>query len=302
MNPVIEVVQLSKSFRGKKAIDDVSFKVPTGHIFAFLGPNGAGKTTLIKILMNILSPDQGSARVLGENSRHLGMMQFRQIGYVAEDQQLPDWMTLPQFLSFTRSLYPTWDQDLAEELIRQFDLPGSGRLREFSKGMKVKAALVASLAYRPRLLILDEPFSGLDPLVVEEFIHGLFEMMENEQWTIFISTHQMDEVERLADWVGIIHKGQLRLNEAIECLQQRFKRVEVTLESSIEQQLDFPKTWYLPQVEGRVIRFIESEYIPKESEARIKFRMPAFSDMRVSGMSLREIFLVLAKQYQMLNL
>ena len=229
MNNTIETKDLTKRFGKNTAVQSLNLTVPTGSIFAFLGPNGAGKTTTIKTLMNIMKPTQGSSTVLGVDSKRLGPKEFAQIGYVSENQEMPDWMTIKQFLNYCKNMYSTWDDKFCNDLTDQFNLPLDQQLKSISRGMKMKAALISSLAYRPKLLIFDEPFSGLDPLVRDEFITGMLDITEDENWTIFISSHDIDEVERLADWVGIIDKGVLKVVEKTEDLQNRFRRVELTL-------------------------------------------------------------------------
>jgi ABC-2 type transport system ATP-binding protein len=298
MEHAIEASGLTKRFGEILAIQDLDLTVPEGSIFAFLGPNGAGKTTTIKTLVNIMSPTKGSSTVLGVDSLKLGPDEFAQIGYVSENQEMPEWMRVDQFLEFCKVMYPTWDDEFCRALIDQFGLPVRQKLKSLSRGMKMKAALVSSLAYRPKLLIFDEPFSGLDPLVREEFVSGMLDVTENERWTIFISSHDIDEVERLADWVGIIDKGVLKTVEKTESLQNRFRRMEVTMGDSLKSEIPFPENWFLPETQDRIVRFIDSQYAEGTSEKKIREILPNCSDIEASGMSLREIFIVFAKQFK----
>ena len=165
--------------------------------------------------MNILEPSAGTATVLGVDSRRLGPAQFQQIGYVSENQELPGWMTIRELLDYCAPFYPTWDAAFAEDLRRRLDLPLNRKIKAFSRGMRMKAALLSSLAYRPKLLVLDEPFAGLDALVRDEFIQGILELAEEAKWSVFISSHDIDEVERLADWIGVINEGRLYLSEPV---------------------------------------------------------------------------------------
>ena len=165
----------------------------------------------------------------------------------------------------------------------------------------MKTALVSSLAYRPKLLIFDEPFSGLDPLVREEFISGILEITEIENWTIFISSHAIDEVERLADRVGIIDKGMLIIDEKTEDLQRRFRQIELTLNEPLPSPAHFPQEWLLPEQKGRAIRFTDTQYQEGVSEKKIRSLFPQCADIIAQGMSLREIFIVLAKKFKISN-
>ena len=175
MNTVMHTEGLNKRFGKTVAVQSIGLSVPEGSIYALVGANGAGKTTLIKLLMNILRPDSGSAHVLGIASRDLAGAAFNRIGYVSENQELPDGMTVGGMLSYFQSFYPNWDRALEQQLVRQFDLPLKRKLKDLSRGMKMKASFASSLAYRPSLIVLDEPFSGLDPLVRDELIEGLIE-------------------------------------------------------------------------------------------------------------------------------
>ena len=210
MNSLICTEDLSKSFRRTAALSHVSLEVPEGAIYALIGPNGAGKTTLIKTLVNILRPSAGRSALLGVDSQKLSPREFARIGYVSENQKLPGWMTMAYLLRYLRPFYPSWDDALAGELVRQFDLPLDRQLRHYSRGMQMKASLLASLAYRPRVLILDEPFTGLDPLVRQEFTEGVLAGAENA--TVLISSHDLADVERFASHIGYLERGRLQIS------------------------------------------------------------------------------------------
>ena len=229
MSSAIETQNLFHRYGRTEAVHDLTLTVPTGSIFALLGPNGAGKTTTIKVLMNLLAPTSGSARILGTDSRKLRERDRARIGYVSENQQLPLWMTVRQLLDYCRPFYPTWDRDLEKKLLTRFALPPDRKLKHLSRGMLMKASLLSSLAYRPKLLVLDEPFSGLDPLVRDEFIHGVLETSAAGEWTVLVSSHDIAEIEQLADHVAILDAGRLKLSEPTESLQSRFRRIELTL-------------------------------------------------------------------------
>ncbi|WP_414659969.1 ABC transporter ATP-binding protein [Horticoccus sp. 23ND18S-11] len=288
---IIETQALTRRFGKMEAVHDLTLHVPEGSVFALLGSNGAGKTTTLKLLMNLLAPTAGSARVLGVDSRRFGEREFAQIGYVSENQQQPLWMTVRQFLDFCRPLYPTWDRALEASLLRQFALPESRKLSQLSRGMQMKAALLSSLAYRPKLLVLDEPFSGLDPLVRDEFIRGVLEVSALGEWTVLVSSHDIEEVERLADRVAILDAGRLQLNETTESLQARFRRVEVT---GARAAVAAAPGWLELEVAGGLTRFVETRFDGNESERKYRehFGTTAVS---VQSLGLREIFMVLAR-------
>ena len=299
MDNIIETTNLSKSFGKKVAVDGLNLVVPDGAVFAFLGPNGSGKTTTIKMLMNIIRPTVGELSVFGIKSTQLGSKEFAQIGYVSESQEIPEWMTVRQLLSYCKPFYPTWDDTFCEKLLKDFQLPLDQPLKSLSRGMKMKATLVSSLAYRPRLLILDEPFSGLDVLVRDEFIRGMLELSEQEHWTVLVSSHDIDEVERLADWVGIMRDGELQLSEPVASLQARFRKVEARVPSDTQEPAEYPASWLLLEQAGHRLSFVDSQYQDSATESQLKTLLPGCEQIESSPMSLRDIFLTLARIYRL---
>lgn len=291
---VIATHALTRRFGRTEAIHELTFGVPEGSVCALLGPNGAGKSTTIKLLMNLLRPTSGQARVLGVESAKLRAAQLAQIGYVSENQQLPLWMTVRQFLDYCRPFYPTWDRDLEKSLLARFELPPDRKLKHLSRGMTMKAALLSSLAYRPRLLILDEPFTGLDPVVRDDLVQGLLETADAGGWTALISSHDIDEVERLADRIAMLDAGRLRLEEATESLLGRFRRIEVDLQGGEAHLNDAPKTWLRIECSGDRVRFVDTRYDAAITERACRDRFP-HAAASAMPMTLREIFVALAR-------
>ncbi|MDA7915795.1 ABC transporter ATP-binding protein [Verrucomicrobia bacterium] len=299
MKNVVEINDLKKSFRKTEAVNGLSMEIPPGVVTAFLGPNGAGKTTTIKCLLNLLEPTEGSISVLGQDSTKLGPGEFSRIGYVSENQELPLWMTVRQLMDYCRPLYDSWDVDFEKRMLKDFELPLDAKLKALSRGMRMKASLLSSLAFRPRLVVLDEPFSGLDPLVRDEFIRGLLELTEDEGWTVMISSHDIEEVERLADRVAIINRGKLQLHEGNEELQARFRRVEVGLPNEAVSKGDLPESWLNFQQEGRHMRWTHSRFEEGVLGSEIQKRFGSDARLEVYTMTLREIFVELAKTYRL---
>jgi ABC-2 type transport system ATP-binding protein len=293
MSYAIETARLSRRFRATDAVHDLTLQVPAGSIFALVGPNGAGKTTTIKLLMNLIRPSAGSARVLGADSRRLGISEFQRIGYVSENQELPDWLTPDELLAYVRPFYPTWDQALCDRLRGELALDTRSTLSRLSRGTRMKAALLSSLAYRPELLVLDEPFTGLDPLVRDELIRALLELPGERPFTCLVSSHDIDEVERLADWVGFIRDGRLVFAEPVTSLLARFRLVEITVEDGAPEVEGLPESWTVQGVAGRTLRVVDSAY-DDETRARVAARFP-YASLHVGPLSLREIFVALAR-------
>jgi ABC-2 type transport system ATP-binding protein len=253
---IIETHHVAKRFGRFEAIEDLSLSVPEGSVFALIGPNGTGKTTTIRMLMNILRPDRGDITVLGTPSRRLTPRDFARIGYVSESQQPPEGLTLAQYFDYLRQLYPTWDRSLEQALREQFELPPARKIKHLSHGMRLKSLLVGALAFRPKLLVLDEPLSGLDTLVRDEVVNGLLQQAADT--TILISSHELTEIETFTTHVAFMQNGRLLLQEAIETLQSRFRQVSVTLSAVKDLPQPLPDGWLMPEIEGHRLRFIDS--------------------------------------------
>jgi ABC-2 type transport system ATP-binding protein len=292
MSTPILTEKLSKRYRRTEAVEALDLTVPSGSIFGLIGPNGAGKTTTIKTIMNILRPSSGRAEILGVDSRRLGPAQFARIGYVSENQEMPDEMTVDYFLRYLTPFYPTWDDTFCAELVSQFELPGGRKLRQLSRGMRMKAALASSLAYHPELIVLDEPFSGLDPLVRQEFIQGLLDRAEGA--TILISSHDVAEIESFASHIGYLEQGRLRFSEEMQTLSQRFRQVEVIFDVTPAITQPWPQSWMSPQTTPAVLRFVESRFEDERTAADVHRFFPNARTVSFTPMPLREIFVALA--------
>ena len=287
---IIETHNLTRRFGRTEAVHGLDLQVPSGSVCALLGPNGAGKSTTIRMLLNLLHPTSGRATVMGTDSRRLGPAELANIGYVAESQQLPLWMTVREYLDFCRPFYSRWDTTLEAKLLGMFELPPERKMKHLSRGMVMKTALLSSLAYRPPLLVLDEPFAGLDPLVRDEFVRGMLEISELGDWTVLVSSHDIEEVERLCDRVAMIHAGRLRFNESTDALLGRFRRVEVT---GAPNATPVPGGLEWTQA-GALTSWVEPAYAGEPTERAWRERFPGAA-VNASSMTLREIYLALAR-------
>jgi len=261
---IIETENLTKRFRRHQAVHGLNLAVPEGSTCALIGSNGAGKTTTMRMLVNILAPDSGHAKVLGIDSRQLRPHDLQKIAYLSENQDLPDRLSIAQFYEYLRSLYPSWDLALERELRAQFDLPPSRLLGKLSHGMRMKTMLVGALAFRPKLLILDEPLSGLDPLVRDEVMSGL--LGQAGETTILISSHELTEIESCTTHVAFMARGRLLFQESIEALVARFRDVTVRLDQGRGAN-GLPETWLNAQADGSLLRFVDTAYA---DEARLR--------------------------------
>jgi ABC-2 type transport system ATP-binding protein len=292
MSNAIETVDLTRRFGRRDAVDHLTLQVPSGSVYALVGPNGAGKTTTIKLLLNLIRPTQGAARILGVDSSRLDVPTLQRIGYVSENQHLPDHLTPQGLLDYCKPFYPSWDDGLARRLRATLNLPTETRLKHLSRGTRMKAALLSALAFRPDLLVLDEPFSGLDPLVRDELVHGLLELANERPWTVFISSHDIEEVERIADWVGFLDGGQLQFAEPITSLLQRFRLIEVIGQEHAPPAIANP-AWIATATAGRTLRFVDTQH-DASAEARLSAAFGG-AEIRITPMSLRDIFVSMAR-------
>jgi ABC-2 type transport system ATP-binding protein len=293
MSGAIRTEQLKKKFWRVQALNGLNLEVPEGAIYALVGPNGAGKTTAIKILMNIFAPTDGCAEVLGIDSRRIRGRALSSIGYVSENQQLPGWMRVDAFFAYLRPFYSSWDAGVEAELVKQFDLPLNRKLSQLSRGMRMKAALASSLAYHPKLIVLDEPFGGLDPLVRDELIEGLLERASEA--TILLSSHDLGEIETFASHVGYLEHGRLQFSEGTQELADRFREVELAFDEPPSLPQAWPGTWMQVRTAATVLRFIESHFDQERTNAEIRSLFGNVRDVTFTPMSLRSIFLAMAK-------
>jgi ABC-2 type transport system ATP-binding protein len=222
----IETRDLVKRYGSVGAVDGLSLSVPRGAVYALVGRNGSGKTTTIRMLLDLSLPDAGTARVLGMDCHAERVKVLERVGYVSDRPMLDGW-TGEQLVRFNRGFYPRWSDELVARYVRVFDIPMKQRFRNLSRGNQTKMWLMLALAQQPDVLILDEPTAGLDPVVTDQLLRVLVEDVAAEGRTVFMSSHHLSEIERIADWVGMIDKGKLLLEAPMEELRARFRRIQV---------------------------------------------------------------------------
>jgi ABC-2 type transport system ATP-binding protein len=230
MDTVITTRNLSKRFGSVEALQGLDLEVPKGSVYGYLGRNGSGKTTTIKLLLGLLKPTAGSSRVLGFDPQKEPVPLRERVGYVAEGQKMYGWMKVREILRFTGGFYRTWDAELAERYLKRFELAPDARVKTLSKGQAARLALLLALAPRPELLILDDPTMGLDPISRQEFLGDIVRAIQEEGRTVFFSTHILQELEQVADWVGILDRGRLLSHGQVDALKATVKRYEMTFE------------------------------------------------------------------------
>jgi ABC-2 type transport system ATP-binding protein len=225
VDPVIDVQGVYKSFRSTHVLKGVTLQVARGKTFAFLGRNAAGKTTLIRMMLGLLERDDGAMRVLGLDPQRDALELRQRVGYLAEDQTMYGWMRVEEIVRFVAPFYPTWDHSLANQYLRDFELPLRTKIKHLSKGQNVRLGLVLALAHRPELVILDDPALGLDPIMRKQFNRDLITHLQGEGRTVFYSSHLLYEVEPVADEVAILDDGNILRQAATETLRQEVKQI-----------------------------------------------------------------------------
>src|SRR5437762_9036175 len=218
--PVVEVSELTRRFGATTALASVSLAMPRGAVYGLVGANGAGKTTLIKHILGLLRAESGSVRVFGLDPVADPVAVLSRIGYLSEENDLPGWMRVDELMRYSRAFYPAWDDGYAEELRQAFALDPAAKIRNLSRGQRARAGLLIALAHRPELLVLDEPSSGLDPIVRRDILGAVIRTIAHEGRTVLFSSHLLGEVEQVADHVTMINLGRIVLSAPLATIRE----------------------------------------------------------------------------------
>src|SRR5436190_3754116 len=218
--PVVSVAGLTRRFGGRTALDSVSVAMPGGAVYGLVGANGAGKTTLIKHILGLLRAQSGSVRVFGLDPVADPVGALSRIGYLSEENDLPGWMRVDELIRYSRAFRPSWDDNYADELRESFALDPAAKIKNLSKGQKARVGILIALAYRPDLLVLDEPSSGLDPIVRRDILGAIIRTIAHEGRTVLFSSHLLEEVEQVADHVTMINRGKIVLSAPLEDIRE----------------------------------------------------------------------------------
>lgn len=239
-DPIISLEHVSRRYGAKVALGNITLSIPQGGVLGLVGANGAGKTTLIKHILGLLRAREGRVRVFGLDPVTQQVAVLQRIGYLSEDRDLPPWITVGELLRYTRTFYRAWDPAYAERLRQQFQLPATARIRTLSKGELAKAALLVALAHHPDLLVLDEPSSGLDPLVRRELLEAIVRAIADEGRTVLFSSHLLDEVARVSDRIAMLTGGRLVLHGELAQIMESHRRIVIRLSQSMPAPRDLP--------------------------------------------------------------
>ncbi len=287
---IIETAELRKHYDDVEALRGLTLQVPAGSIYGFLGRNGAGKTTTIKVLLGMARPTSGHARVFGlaADAPEASVDIRRRTGFVSDDKDLYDYMTVEDMIRFTASFFPRWRADLKQRYLRRFELPPDRKVKALSRGTRTKLALLLALCRGAELLILDEPTSGLDPAVTEEVLQALVTHVASEEMTVFFSSHQIAEVDQIADHVAIIDRGRAVVTGALDDLRENFRRIQLVFDGDAPEPAFRAPGVERVQRQGRVLTVLSSagaERILDEARALGPVSMD------VVPVTLKEIFL-----------
>lgn len=240
MNPdIVTIKNLSRRYGKTQALDNVSLSVERGYVYGLVGANGQGKTTLIKHILGLLRAQEGSVRVFGKDPVAEPVDVLRNIGYLSEERDLPEWMQVGELQRYTAAYHPNWDAQYAQELVQTFRLPLERKIKQLSKGMRAQAGLIAAVAHRPELLLLDEPSTGLDAVVRKDILNSIIRAVADDGRTAIFSSHLLDEVEMMSDYILMIDNGQLVLEGELDEIKEKHQHVVFsTPDSSIPDKLD----------------------------------------------------------------
>lgn len=237
---VVETASLTRCFGPQKAVDSLDLRVERGKVVSLLGRNGAGKTTTIKMLLGLLEPSRGCARVLGCDSRELTPQIKQRIGYLPEGHPLFGWMKLKDAARFFSSFYAGWRQETFEHIVDYFGLPRRQKMGQMSKGERAQAALALTVAQNPELLILDDPTQGIDAVARREFLAALVSLIRQQKRTILFSSHILGDVERVSDRIVVLDHGVLRADCPVDTFKQSVRRIQVSSQEDDSQWEQLP--------------------------------------------------------------
>jgi len=293
----ISCQNLTKQYRrGRDAVTGLTLNIEPGSVFALMGRNGAGKTTTIHLLLDLLRPTAGEARLFGVPSPRLRPQHRQRLGYVSENQQLPGWMRLGAFLEFLKPMYPAWDDALTGKLVKLFAVPLDQKLSQLSRGQRMKAAFLGALCYQPDVLILDEPFSGLDSVIRQDLLDALVTYLSDGQRAVLLSSHDLEEVERLTDTIGVLENGKLALHGKVDDLLSAAREVTFTTAGQ-KPAGPLPKTWWNVVTSSLGATFTATDISDDAAlAAAVKAQWPDAGSLTIRPAGLRRLYIDFLRQ------
>ncbi len=287
MNDILKIVDLTKRFGRKKVLENFNLTLEKGKVYGLLGINGEGKTTLIRMIMGVIPSDKGEIFYKDKKIRPKDALHKREIGYIPEESIFFSWMKIKELLDFNSSFYPTWDAKKADDYLKRFSLDGKVKIKNLSRGMKLKLGLITALAAKPELLILDDPTSGMDVPTRHDFLRGIIREILEEGTTILFSSHLVHELEGIIDHVGILHHGRLVIEEDFQEVKNSIKRVRLIFDDSAPDKISVEGI-LTEQKNGNKYEVV---IYPWKKEKRKELEALSPAHLEVESLSLEEIFI-----------
>ena len=269
-NPIVQMRNVSKGFGRIQALDGINLEISGGKIIGLLGANGAGKSTLLRHIIGLYLADEGQCITFGTDAGKLGSKEFGRIGYVHQEGELLEWMTVKQLVRYVSAYYETWNHELEEKYIADFDISIKDRVSSLSPGQRQKAAILLAIGFAPELLILDEPASALDPIARSRFLDLLLQLIQDENRTIIISSHILSDVEKVIDHTIIMRKGRILRDSSFDSLREEFLKVTLTsLNGQLPKELPFENLISCERSGSQAVLIVQN-YTSSDLEAKAK--------------------------------
>lgn len=292
MTDFLRVENLSKAFGKKTVLDRFQMSLSRGKVYGLFGKNGEGKTTLIRVIMGVIPPDSGDIYYKGQKLKYSDATYKKEIGFIAEDSVFFSWMTVEETLRFNASFYPTWNSAKVDEYLERLSLDRKVKVRNMSRGMKLKLGLIVALGSEPEFLICDDPTSGLDVPTRQEFLRDIIREIVDAGTTIFFSSHLVHELEGIVDHIGILHGGNLIIEKEFQALKNSIKRVSLVFDTSVPTDYHLEGT-LTEKKDGNRIEIVVYSW---DDEKKRKLEALKPLDMTVEIMSLEDIFVSFVSQ------
>jgi len=257
-DPIVQIRELSKMFKNIRALDRVDLEIDPGRIIGLLGANGAGKSTLLRHIIGLYLGDEGECVTFGCDAAKLGPKELARIGYVHQEGELLEWMTVDQLIRYVSTYYPNWNHQLEEKYVADFDISTKARVGSLSPGQRQKLAILLAIGFEPELLILDEPASTLDPVARSQFLDLLLQIIQAENRTIIISSHILSDVEKVIDHVVIMKQGRILRDCSFDELREEFCRLRISaLRGELPAELPFQNVVQSQRSNGQAVLIVQ---------------------------------------------
>jgi len=292
-NPIIQMRNVSKGFGRIQALDGINLEISRGKIIGLLGANGAGKSTLLRHIIGLYLADEGQCITFGADAGKLGPKELGRIGYVHQEGELLEWMTIKQLVRYVSAYYETWNHELEEKYIADFDISIKDRVSSLSPGQRQKVAILLAIGFAPELLILDEPASALDPIARSRFLDLLLQLIQDENRTIIISSHILSDVEKVIDHTIIMRKGRILRDSCFDSLREEFLKVILTsLNGQLPKELPFENLISCQRSGSQAVLTVQN-YTSSDLEAKAK---EINCTVDIKPLSLEEIYKIVVNR------